>query len=45
MNMGAFAIIAFVRNATGSEQIADYAGSGTEQPGVGGLFFSHSISV
>ncbi len=33
MNMGAFAIIAFVRNATGSEQIADYAGLVRSSPG------------
>jgi NADH-quinone oxidoreductase subunit N len=26
MNLGAFAIVAFLRNATGSEEIADYAG-------------------
>jgi NADH-quinone oxidoreductase subunit N len=26
MNLGAFAIVAFVRNAIGSEEIADYAG-------------------
>ena len=26
MNLGAFAIVAFLRNAIGSEEIADYAG-------------------
>ncbi len=26
MNLGAFAVVAFLRNATGSEEIADYAG-------------------
>ena len=33
MNMGAFAIIAFVRNAIGSEEIADYAGMVRSSPG------------
>ena len=26
MNLGAFAIVAFLRNALGTEEIADYAG-------------------
>jgi NADH-quinone oxidoreductase subunit N len=34
MNLGAFAIIAFLRNATGSEEIADYAGLVRSSPGV-----------
>ena len=33
MNMGAFAIIAFIRNAMGSEEIADYAGLVRSSPG------------
>ena len=33
MNMGAFAIIAFIRNAIGSEEIADYAGMVRSSPG------------
>lgn len=32
MNLGAFAIVAILRNATYSEQIADYAGLGTRLP-------------
>lgn len=34
MNLGAFAIIAFLRNAMGSEEIADYAGLIRRAPGV-----------
>jgi NADH-quinone oxidoreductase subunit N len=34
MNLAAFAIIAFLRNAMGSEQIADYAGLIRHHPGV-----------
>jgi NADH-quinone oxidoreductase subunit N len=34
MNFGAFAVVAFLRNATGSEQIADYAGLIRRSPGV-----------
>ncbi len=33
MNMGAFGIIAFVRNAIGSEEISDYAGLVRSSPG------------
>ncbi len=33
MNMGAFGIIAFIRNAIGSEQISDYAGLVRSSPG------------
>ena len=33
MNMGAFGIIAFIRNAVGGEQIADYAGLVRSSPG------------
>ena len=33
MNMGAFGIIAFIRNAVGGEQIADYAGLVRSNPG------------
>ena len=32
MNLGAFAVVAFLRNATGSEQIEDYAGLVRTQP-------------
>ncbi|MBN1393506.1 MAG: NADH-quinone oxidoreductase subunit N [Pirellulales bacterium] len=34
MNLAAFAITAFLRNATGSEEIADYAGLGRRSPGL-----------
>jgi NADH-quinone oxidoreductase subunit N len=34
MNLGAFAIVAFLRNATGSEEIADFAGLVRISPGV-----------
>ena len=34
MNFGAFAIVAFVRNARGSESIADYAGMVRRSPAV-----------
>jgi NADH-quinone oxidoreductase subunit N len=34
MNLGAFAFVAFLRNATGSEQIADYAGLVRRSPGL-----------
>jgi NADH-quinone oxidoreductase subunit N len=34
MNFGAFAIVAFLRNAIGSESIADYAGLGRRSPGL-----------
>ena len=34
MNLCAFAIVAFVRNAIGSEQIADYAGMVRSNPGL-----------
>ena len=34
MNLGAFAIVAFLRNATGSEEIADYAGLIRRSPGL-----------
>jgi NADH-quinone oxidoreductase subunit N len=34
MNLGAFAIIAFLRNAMGSEEIADYAGLVRRAPGL-----------
>ena len=32
MNLGAFAIVAFLRNHIGSEEIDDYAGLGWETP-------------
>ena len=32
MNLGAFAVVAFLRNATGSEEIADYAGLVNRSP-------------
>jgi NADH-quinone oxidoreductase subunit N len=34
MNLGAFAIVAFLRNATGSEEIADYSGLVRVSPGI-----------
>lgn len=34
MNLGAFAIVAFLRNALGSEEISDYAGLIRRSPGV-----------
>jgi NADH-quinone oxidoreductase subunit N len=34
MNLGAFAIVAFLRNATGSEEIADFGGLVKTSPGV-----------
>ncbi|MBU4272806.1 MAG: NADH-quinone oxidoreductase subunit N [Planctomycetes bacterium] len=34
MNLAAFAIVAFLRNATGSEEIADYAGLVRRSPGL-----------
>ena len=34
MNFGAFAVVAFVRNARGSESIADYAGMVRRSPAV-----------
>jgi NADH-quinone oxidoreductase subunit N len=34
MNLGAFATVAFVRNVTGSEEIADYAGLVRRSPGL-----------
>jgi len=34
MNLGAFAVVAFLRNAIGSEEIADYAGLVRRSPGV-----------
>ena len=34
MNLGAFAIVAFLRNAIGSEEIADYAGLMRRSPGL-----------
>jgi NADH-quinone oxidoreductase subunit N len=34
MNLGAFAIVAFLRNATGSEEIADFSGLVRVSPGV-----------
>ncbi len=34
MNLAAFAIVAFLRNATGSEEIADYAGLARRSPGL-----------
>jgi NADH-quinone oxidoreductase subunit N len=34
MNLGAFAIVAFLRNATGSEEIADFGGLVRSSPGV-----------
>jgi NADH-quinone oxidoreductase subunit N len=34
MNLGAFAIVAYVRNATGSEEMADYAGMVRRSPGL-----------
>ena len=34
MNLGAFAIVAFLRNALGSEEIADYAGLVRRSPGL-----------
>ncbi len=44
MNLGAFAIVAFLRNATGSEEIVDYGGLVRTSPGVvvclGVIFFS-----
>lgn len=38
MNLGAFAAAAFLRNATGSEQIEDYAGLVRRSPGVAVCF-------
>jgi NADH-quinone oxidoreductase subunit N len=38
MNLGAFAAVAFLRNASGSEQIADYAGLVRRSPGVAVCF-------
>jgi NADH-quinone oxidoreductase subunit N len=34
MNLGAFSVVAFLRNALGSEQIADYAGLVRRSPGL-----------
>ena len=34
MNLGAFAVVAFLRNAIGSEEIADYAGLIRRSPGL-----------
>ena len=34
MNLAAFAVVAFLRNATGSEEIADYAGLVRRSPGL-----------
>ncbi|MEQ8788194.1 MAG: NADH-quinone oxidoreductase subunit N [Pirellulaceae bacterium] len=34
MNLGAFAVVAFLRNAMGSEEISDYAGLLRQTPGV-----------
>jgi len=34
MNLGAFAIVAFLRNQTGSEEIADYSGLVRRSPGI-----------
>ena len=34
MNLAAFAMVAFSRNATGSEEIADYAGLVRRSPGL-----------
>lgn len=34
MNLGAFAIVAYVRNATGSEEMVDYAGMVRRSPGL-----------
>ena len=34
MNLGAFAVVAFLRNALGSEEIADYAGLVRKSPGI-----------
>ncbi|MFP6753602.1 MAG: NADH-quinone oxidoreductase subunit N [Pirellulaceae bacterium] len=34
MNMGAFAVVAFVRNMTGSEEISDYRGLIKSSPGI-----------
>ena len=34
MNLGAFAVVAFLRNKTGSEEIADYAGLIKQCPGI-----------
>ena len=42
MNLGAFAVVAFLRNAIGSEEIADYAGLVRRSPGLAILF---AISV
>ena len=39
MNLGAFAVVAFLRNAMRSEEIADYAGLIRHSPRAGGLFF------
>jgi NADH-quinone oxidoreductase subunit N len=38
MNLSAFAVVAYLRNAMGSEQIADYAGLVRRAPGVTVLF-------
>ena len=38
MNLGAFAIVAFLRNKLGSEEIADYAGLVRRSPGVAVCF-------
>ena len=43
MNLGAFAVVAFLRNATGSEEIADYAGPDPPLAGRGGLLGDHPV--
>ncbi|MCI0340288.1 MAG: NADH-quinone oxidoreductase subunit N [Planctomycetales bacterium] len=38
MNLGAFAVVILVRNASGSEEIADYKGLGWRHPVIGAAF-------
>jgi len=38
MNLGAFAVVAYLRNALGSEEIADYAGLARRSPGLAVCF-------
>lgn len=45
MNLGAFAVVAFVRNEFGSEQISDYAGLIRNSPGVAICFSAILLSL
>jgi NADH-quinone oxidoreductase subunit N len=45
MNLGAFAIVAFLRNHLGSEEIADYAGLARTSPGVAVCFSVILVSL